>query len=113
MEQIRRERAQSVSPSKQVEPAWLQVGLDGGWVPSREQQGGMEGKIGVVAAHSEPVGTHGRHRLSQRRYVATFGSAEEVGMLTYMAASALGATEARQQVVLGDGADWIKPQAEE
>jgi hypothetical protein len=113
MEQIRRERAQSVLPSKQVEPAWLQVGLDGGWVPSREHQGGMEGKIGVVAAQVKAVGKHGRHRLSRRRYVATFGTAEEVGRLTYAAAATLGATEARQQVVLGDGADWIKTQAEE
>lgn len=110
---IRRERALTESAAKTEPPQWLQVGLDGGWVPSREQKGGMEGKIGVVASHLEPVGKHGRHRLSRRRYVATFGSAEEAGMLTYTAASALGATEAKQQVVLGDGADWIKTQAEE
>jgi hypothetical protein len=73
----------------------------------------MEGKIGVVASQLEPVGKHGRQRLRHRRYVATFGSAEEVGRLTYAAACALGATEARQQVVLGDGADWIKTQAAE
>ena len=34
-------------------------------------------------------------------------------MLTYAAACDLGATEAKQQVVLGDGADWIKTQASE
>jgi len=82
-------------------------------VPSREQAGGMEGKIGVVASQVEPVGNHGRHRLHRRRYVATFGSAEEVGRLTYAAACELEATQARQQVVLGDGANWIKTQAEE
>jgi hypothetical protein len=82
-------------------------------VPSREQKGGMEGKIGVVASQVKPVGKHGRHRLSRRRYVATFGPAQEVGMLSYAAACELGATEAHQQVVLGDGADWIKTQAEE
>lgn len=110
---IRRERAQTGPAAKSAPPEWLQVGLDGGWVPSREQKGGMEGKIGGVASHGEPVGKHGRHRLSQRRYVATFGTAEEVGTLTSTAAAALLATEAKQQVVLGDGADWIKTQAEE
>lgn len=71
----------------------------------------MECKIGVVASRVEAVGKRGRHRLSQRRYVATFGPAEELGTLTYGAADELGATEAKQQVVLGDGATWIKTQA--
>jgi hypothetical protein len=72
----------------------------------------MEGKIAVLASQGEAVGKHGWHRLSQRRYVATFGPAEEVGMLSSAAACELGATEARQQVVLGDEADWIKTQAD-
>lgn len=113
MSQIRAQREQSQVDGKAEQPQWLQVGLDGGWLPSREQKGGMEGKIGVVASQVEDVGKHGRHRLSRRRYVATFGPAEEVGMLTYAAACELGATEAKQQVVLGDGADWIKTQADE
>lgn len=92
-------------------PAHLLVGLDGGWVPSRDQAGGMEGKVGVVATDTEPVGTQGRQRLVRRRYVATFGDAEQVGSLTYAAASILGGEEARRQTVLGDGADWIKTQA--
>jgi hypothetical protein len=111
--QIRHERAQPSPPAPPSAPQWLQVGLDGGWLPSREQQGGMEGKIGVVASQIDPVGKHGRHRLSRRRYVATFGSADEVGSLAYAAACDLEATEARQQVVLGDGAEWIKTQANE
>jgi hypothetical protein len=112
MKHIRTQREQRLPTSKQPPPAWLQVGLDGGWVSSREQKGGMEGKIGVVASQIEPVGKHGRQRLRQRRYGATFGPAEEVGRLTYAAASELGATEAPRQVVLGDGADWIKTQAD-
>lgn len=112
MEQMRAQREQSFPASKQIPPEWLQVGLDGGWVSSREQKSGMEGKSGVVASHIEPVGKHGRQRLRRRRYVATFGPAEEVGLLSYAAACELGATEARQQVVLGDGADWIKTQAD-
>lgn len=111
--QIRAQRAQQAPKARLEPPQWLQVGLDGGWLPSREQKGGMEGKMGGVASQVEPVGKHGRHRLSRRRYVATFGPAEEVGRLTYAAACELGATEATQQVVLGDGADWIKAQAQE
>lgn len=92
-------------------PARLLVGLDGGWVPSREQHGGMEGKVGVVATGVESVGSHGRHRLSPRRYVATFDTSDDVGALAYAAAVRLGGQEAVEQVVLGDGAAWIKTQA--
>lgn len=111
MQQIRAQRTQADSSGAQGKAECLQVGLDGGWLPSREQTGGMEGKIGVVASQVEAVGQQGRHRLSQRRSVATFGPAEELGTLTYAAAYELGATEAKQQVVLGDGATWIKTQA--
>jgi hypothetical protein len=52
---------------RQASPARLVVGLDGGWVPSREQAGGMEGKVGVVATGVVPVGKHGRQRLTPRR----------------------------------------------
>jgi len=113
MIRIRTER-EHPRPLARPEPsAWLQGGLDGGWVAFREQKGGMEGKIGVVASQVEPVGKRGRHRLAKRRYVATFGSADELGRLSYAAACELEATEARHQVVLGDGADWIKTQATE
>lgn len=113
MTQLREQRAQQRMGNQQEPTEWLQVGLDGGWLPSREQTGGMEGKIGVVASQLDPVGKHGRHRLSTRRYVATFASAEEIGSLTYAAAWEMHATEAKQQVVLGDGAAWIKTQSEE
>jgi hypothetical protein len=113
MQQIREQRERSFSPREPLPPEWLQVGWDGGWIPSCEQKGGMEGKIGVVASQLDPVGKRGRHRLSIRRYIATFGTAEEVGMQTYAAACQLCATEASKQVVLGDGAEWIKTQASE
>jgi hypothetical protein len=93
-------------------PTRLTVGLDGGWLPSREQPGGMEGKVGVVATGRETVGQHGRHRLTPRRYVATFGSSAQVGALAYAAAVALGGDGAPEQFVLGDGAEWIKTQAD-
>lgn len=97
-------------PSASV-PHRLTVGLDGGWIPSRDQAGGMEGKVGVVATGAAAVGQHGRQRLTPRRYVATFGTSEQVGALAYAAAHAVGGNRAHEQVVLGDGAGWIKTQA--
>jgi hypothetical protein len=115
--EVRAERAaQEHAPRRTATapaPSCLLVGLDGGWVPSREQEGGMEGKVGVVATGSQPVGKQGRHRLCPRRYVATFGSSDHVGTLAAAAAVALGGYEAPEQVVLGDGAAWIKTQAAE
>lgn len=113
MEQIQVQRTHSVPVEKQDRPECLQVGLEGGWVPCRRQKGGMEGKIGVVASQVDLVGKQGRHRLSRRRYVATFGPADEVGMLTYAATCEMEATEAKQQIVLDDGVEWIKTQANE
>ena len=49
MTQIRAQREQSEHTPKQEQPDLLQVGLDGGWLPSREHKGGIEGKIGIVA----------------------------------------------------------------
>jgi hypothetical protein len=77
MSQIRAQREASGHMPKQKQPEMLQVGLDGGWLPSREQKGGMEGKIGVVASQVDMVGKQGRHRLTKRRYVATFGPADD------------------------------------
>ena len=94
-------------------PEQLTAGMDGGWVASREQAGGMEGKVAVVATGTAPVGQHGRHRLTPRRYVATFASSEQLGRLAAGAAVALGGYAARRQAVLGDGAAWIKTQAEQ
>lgn len=91
-------------------PELLMVGLDGGWVPSREQVGGMEGKVGVIASEVQNI-SKGRRRLSQRRYVATFGSSERLGLLAYGAATELRGEDACWQVVVGDGAKWIKTEA--
>lgn len=92
-------------------PEHLLVALDGGWIPSRDQSGGMEGKVGVVATETTAIGRCGRQRLTRRRYVATFGDADRLGILTYAAARLLDGDRARQQTVLGDGAHWIKTQA--
>lgn len=103
------------------------VGLDGGWVCSREQRGGMEGKVAVVSSQMEelpmPVSDptfswskrtgpgrprKQRHRLVKRRYVATFGPSRQVGQQTKAAAQELDADPERPVVVIADGADWIK-----
>jgi transposase-like protein len=109
-----------------AEPPLL-VGLDGGWVCSREQRGGMEGKVAVVCSQVEdlPMPTYSttfswsqrggprrpprqRHRLAQRRYVATFGPSQQLGQQTKAAAQALEADPSRPVVVIADGAKWIK-----
>ncbi len=107
----------SLASKEQVpNPTSLLVGLDGGWVPSREQRGGMEGKVGVVATDWETINTkRDRKRLTKRRYVATFGTGEELGELAYAACVQLGGEaeeDAPEQVVLGDGAEWIKTEAD-
>lgn len=63
----------------------------------------------MVATGVAAVG-HDRHRLTSQRYVATFGSGAQAGARTYAAAVALGGDRAAEQVVLGDGAAWIKTQ---
>lgn len=105
----------------------LLVGLDGGWIGSREQRGGMEGKVAVVCSEVEdlPMSTYDctfswskrgprrpprrRHRLARRRYVATFASSAQIGDLAEAAARTVsqGTMEA---VLLADGAKWIKTQ---
>lgn len=55
-----------VRPSASSVPALVLVGLDGGWVPSRAQVGGMEGKVAVVATGVEAINRE-RQRLYPRR----------------------------------------------
>jgi hypothetical protein len=103
------------------------VGLDGGWVCSREQRGGMEGKVAVVSSRMEdlPMPSYSttfswsqrggprhspkqRHRLVQRRYVATFGPSRQLGPQAKAAAQMLCDDPSRPVVVVADGAAWIK-----
>jgi hypothetical protein len=104
----------------------LLVGVDGGWVGSREQRGGMEGKVAVVCAQVAdlpmPVRSSTfswsergprrppkrRHRLLKRRYVATFGPAQQLGHLAAAAARRVSQAPADHVVLLADGAQWIK-----
>ena len=125
-EQVCAAPAQETVAPQQAEPPVL-LGLDGGWVCSREQRGGMEGKVAVICSQMEdlPMPVYDttfswskrggprrpprqRHRLSTRRYVATFGLSRQLGSQAKAAALQLDADPARPVVVIADGAEWIK-----
>ncbi len=114
-------------PSQKQQP--LLMGWDGGWVCSREQRGGMEGKVGVVASKVQalPMPKHSstfswserggprrprrqRYRLSKRRYVATFGPSKDFGVLAAHAANRLKEHPKQPEALIADGAEWIKTQ---
>jgi transposase-like protein len=116
------------SPQDNEKPPML-VGLDGGWVGSREQRGGMEGKVAVVCSQVQdlPMPTYSttfswserggprrpprqRHRLATRRYVATFAPSEQLGTLAQAASQSITDDPSRPVVVIADGAHWIKKQ---
>jgi hypothetical protein len=116
---------EEVSAQHAAQP--LLVGLDGGWVCSREQRGGMEGKVAVVCSRMKdlPMRAYSttfswsergvprypprqRHRLVERRFVATFGPSRQLGHQAKAAAQTLCSDPSRPVVVLADGAGWIK-----
>ncbi len=129
-EQVCSSAAKEVSSAQDAEQPML-VGLDGGWVCSREQRGGMEGKVAVVCSRMEdlPMPTYSttfswsergvprhpprqRHRLVQRRFVATFGPSRQLGQQAKAAAQTLCSAPSRPVVVVADGAEWIKKEQE-
>src|SRR5207247_1243834 len=109
MSQIRAQRDQSGHMPKQEQPEMLQVGPGGGMaaLARANRRHGRENRSGRQKAWTRWANRDDTARPA-RRYVATFGPADERGLLTYAAACELGATEVKQQVVLGDGVDWIK-----
>ena len=125
-EQACSSRAEEAPAVQNAEHPML-VGLEGGWVCSREQRGGMEGKVAVVCSRMEDLPMHTssstfswsergvprypprqRHRLVQRRYVATFGPSRQLGSQAEAAAQLLCGDSSRPVVVVADGAEWIK-----
>lgn len=112
MAHVRAERDRGLRGQAPPAPAFVVVGMDGGWVPSRDTKDGMEGKVGVVATAAQVISARGRRRLVQRRYVATFADADALGTLVGAAACALGGEHASRQTVVADGAGWIKTQAQ-
>ncbi len=109
------------------------VGLDGGWVCSREQRGGMEGKVAVVCSEGEdlPMPTSSttfswsergprrpprqRHRLARRRSVATFGPSHQLGQQAKAAAQALCDDPSRPVavIILGIVTEWRPARGDE
>lgn len=111
------------------------IGMDGGWLPCRSQRGGMEGKVAVIASQKQlvraaalpdkeaswyelqkymrghPHRSVARFRFAKRRYVATFAPASALGRLAAQAVKAL-ERPPQEQVVVADGADWIKQEAQ-
>lgn len=111
------------------------IGLDGGWLPCRTQRGGMEGKVGVIASQKQLVRAPvlprkdaswyelqkymrrhrhrsvARYRFATHRYVATFAPAASLGRLAAQAVRTVG-LQSQEQVVVADGAEWIKQQAQ-
>jgi hypothetical protein len=111
------------------------IGMDGGWIPCRSQRGGMEGKVAVIASQKQLVRAPvlpekdatwyelqkymqrhrhrsvARYRFAKRRYVATFAPAASLGRLAARAVNTL-ELPPQEQVVVADGADWIKKQAQ-
>src|SRR6266571_3326698 len=79
------------APAAEPERPPMLVGLDGGWVASREQRGGMEGKVAVVCSKVEdlPMPTHSR----------TFSWSERGGPRR---------PPKHPVVLIADGAKWIK-----
>ena len=116
----------SEAPSAEKAEQPMLVGLDGGWVCSRDQRGGMEGKVAVVCSEVQdlPMPTSSttfswsdrgprrppkqRHRLARRRYVATFGPSQQLGQQAKAAAQMLCSDPSRPVVMVADGAEWIK-----
>jgi hypothetical protein len=143
--QKQQREAQACCPSPSVSqetapstPPLAVIGMDGGWIGSREQRGGMEGKIAVIATDKQvfepeprPDPTsltfyeiskrirHGmriepgepRARWKKRTYVATFASSSQLGQLAAHAAQRLDIDQS-STVIVGDGANWIKQEAQ-
>lgn len=130
-QQAEAEQSRLSTPEKRAdEPSEEQpmlVGLDRGWVCSREQQGGMEGKVAVLCSHLQDLplprsdstfswnkrggprkAPRQRHRLLTRHLAATFGPSRDIGQQAAAAAHHLDAHPARRVVVVADGAAWIK-----
>ncbi len=96
----------SVGDSRQEEVEFVCTEMDGGYVHSRENRGGMEGKVGLIYTKREKVGKD-RYKLSDKRVVVSFVGSERLGKLCYVEAKEKGIEVAKKSAVLGDGALWI------
>jgi hypothetical protein len=84
------------------------VQADGGFVPTREGQDGIEGKIAKMWWDYFRKKQSERPVIQEKGYVATFQGAETLGELALALSIAMGATEMTSLLLLGDGAAWIR-----
>jgi hypothetical protein len=92
---------------KDKRPALMCIEVDGTMVNSRENEGGMEGKIAVIYEGKQRIGKH-RWRLVSRSYVGTYYDIDTLGRMVYRRAFRKGIEQAILVIVKGDGARWIK-----
>jgi hypothetical protein len=90
-------------PGPEAAPARLYVGLDG--THAHIDGAWHEVKTGVTWAGVPDA--EGQDQAAECRYVAAQESAEAFGERAYGAAAGRGVEQAREVVVLGDGAEWI------
>jgi hypothetical protein len=93
-------------------PELLVVGLDGGRVQGRDKdpQTKSRWKEDKVATISSYLKGDGKDRDPERlvtSYVATMGKSQEFGTLARVESERRGIRQAREVVVMGDGAAWI------
>jgi hypothetical protein len=110
--EVVRSRPEVVVQSSQGKAELVCVEMDGGYVHSRENRGGMEGKVGLIYSEREKIGKE-RHRLVDKRVVVSFVSSERLGQLCYLEAKGKGVDDAEKKAVVGDGAHWIWSQKDE
>jgi hypothetical protein len=84
------------------------VQVDGGYVPTREGQDGIEGKVAKIWWDRFRKKRKERPVITEKSYVATFQNAEQLGVLALVMSIAMGVTEATKVLLLGDGAEWIR-----
>ncbi len=84
------------------------VQADGGYVPTREGQDGIEGKIAKMWWDHYRKKQGERPVIIEKGYVATFQGAEKLGELALALSIAMGVTEETKVLLLGDGAEWIR-----
>jgi len=115
MSQIRAQREASGHMPKQKQPEMLQVGPGGRMaaLARAKRRHGRENWGGRQKAWTWWANRGGTGPTCAALCGYLWASRRYFRMLTYAAACDLGATEAKQQVVLADGAEWIKTQAGE
>ncbi len=91
-------------------PGQFYVCLDGIFVRSHKGSGKWhEGKIGFLCTDErEPVGSKGKLRIPNKRYVSSYEDSSVLGSRVYSEAVEMGMLEYSEVIVLGDGARWIR-----